>query len=261
MIGPQQQQGMVPASVAGFGGYPGFGNQRMGQPGFGQSPMGMMGGSDPASINNGMMALGQQQQQWSAMMSQMMDVMGMFINMMMMKQMQTMMSAMANFGGGGGSGSPGVGNFLGGGSGGGGGGAAPVGGGSSAPSVGSSEFGAATPWGQKLAADAGRNANGPGGYCYKWVAQALARHGVSVHGASAYMAADQLAKSDKFREIKVDPKDLPKLPAGAVVVWNKGSGHPHGHISIALGNGKEASDKLRTQITNYGTSVRVFMPK
>jgi len=186
--------------------------------------------------------------------------MGMMFNMFMMKQMQTMMSSMANFGGGAGGGSPGVGNFLGGGGGGGGGGgAAPVGAG--APSVGASELGEGTAWGKALAADAGKNANGPGGYCYKWVAQALARHGVSVHGASAYMAADQLAKSDKFREVKIDPKDFKKLPAGAVVVWDKGNGHEHGHISIALGNGKEASDKLRDQITNYGTSARVFLPK
>ena len=59
----------------------------------------------------------------------------------------------------------------------------------------------------------------------------------------------------------MQPKDLPKLPPGAVVVWNKGPGHPHGHISISLGGGREASDKIRKQITNYGTSVRVFLPK
>lgn len=116
-------------------------------------------------------------------------------------------------------------------------------------------------WGADLARFAASNANGPGGWCYKWVGQALRKFGVNVHGASAYMAADQLANNPKFREVQVSPKDLPRLPAGAVVVWNKGNGHQHGHISIALGNGKEASDKLRNQITNYGTSVRVFIPK
>ena len=55
--------------------------------------------------------------------------------------------------------------------------------------------------------------------------------------------------------------DLPKLPAGAIVVWDKGNGHEHGHISIATGDGKEASDLMRNQITNYGTSFRVFMPQ
>ncbi|MGE0490768.1 MAG: hypothetical protein AB7S38_16295, partial [Vulcanimicrobiota bacterium] len=117
-----------------------------------------------------------------------------------------------------------------------------------------------TPWGRSLASDAARNAIGPGGWCYKWVANALGRHGVNVHGASAYMAADQLAGNPKFREVRVPANQLRNLPPGAVVVWNRGAGHPHGHISIALGDGREASDKIRNQITNYGTSFRVFLP-
>lgn len=255
-----QQQSMMPFN-AGFGGG-GFGAQgtNAGSAGFGTN--GNFGFSnDPTGANANMMALGQQTQARGQMMNQMMDAMGMMIQMLMMKQMQSMMSSAANFGGGGGGGgTPGIDGFLGGsGGGGGGGGTSSVGG--SAPTVDPGQLGEGTEWGKKLAKFAGENANGPGGYCYKWVGQALAKHGVNVHGASAYMAGDQLAKSDKFREVSVQPKDLPKLPAGAVVVWNKGAGHPHGHISIALGNGKEASDKLRTQITNYGTSVRVFLPK
>ena len=277
MIGGPQQQAMVPFQ----GGFGGFGGGGMSPSGFGQTmgfgqSMGSgqsMGfgqfGGDPMGVNNNMMALGQQQAQWSNMMTQMMDVMGMMFNMFMMKQMQTMMSSMANFGGGGTSGgSPGVDNFLGGSNGasgasggGGGGGAAPVGG-SSAPAATSSDFGSVPGWGTALAKDAEKNANGPGGWCFRWVRQALERAGVKgVGGASAYMAADQLAKNPKFREISVQPKDLKKLPAGAVVVWNRGNGHEHGHISIALGDGREASDKIRTQTTNYGTSVRVFLPK
>lgn len=165
-------------------------------------------------------------------------------------------------GGGGGGGLPGASSFLGGApaTGGGGGGGGFSTGAAGGPTVDPSSI-QGSGWGAALAKDAAANANGPGGYCYKWVANALRRHGVNVSGASAYMGADQLAKNPKFTEIKVNPKDLGKLPAGAVVVWNKGPGHPHGHISIALGNGKEASDKIRNQITNYGTSVRVFMPK
>lgn len=251
---------------------PAFGqNQAFGQnAGFGQNPAAMSGGfmgsplgGSALGFDNQMTALGQQTQMMSQMMDQMMSVMIMMLNTMMLKQMQSMMSGNANFGGGNASGSSsGIGNFLGGGNSGasGGGGTSSVGG-SSAPSVDPGTLGEGTAFGKSLAKYAGENANGPGGWCYKWVGKALAKHGVNVHGASAYMAADQLAKSDKFREVSVQPKDLAKLPAGAVVVWNKGAGHPHGHISIALGNGKEASDKLRTQITNYGTSVRVFLPK
>jgi hypothetical protein len=245
-----QQSGFSPFANAGFG------NAGFGFPGQGFS-LGGGFGSDPMGSNAQMMALGQQQQMMSTMMSQMMSVMSLLMSTMLLRQMQSMASSLPGFGGSGSGGASGLGNFLGGGGAGGGGAVSAP----SAPTAGSSDFGSGTQWGRDLAKDAQEHANGPGGYCYKWVAQALARHGVSVHGASAYMAADQLAKNPKFREIKVEPKDLPKLPAGAIVVWNKGSGHEHGHISIALGNGKEASDMLRQQITNYGTTARVFLPK
>jgi hypothetical protein len=98
------------------------------------------------------------------------------------------------------------------------------------------------------------------GWCYKGVSESLRSIGVTATGASAYMAADQLAKNPKMKEIQVSAKDLTKLPAGAVVVWNKSGAHPHGHISVALGNGKEASDHIQNQMTNYGTSHRVFVP-
>jgi hypothetical protein len=201
----------------------------------------------------------------------------------MMSQMMTMMAILASvltsssplggpmlpnnggFGGGAQQGplGSGVGNFLGGNSGGGNpvSAGSPTSGAGGASAMSSSEMGSATDFGKSLAKDAEKNANGPGGYCYKWVGQALRRHGVNTSGASAYMAADQLAKNPKFKEVKVQPADFKKLPAGAVVVWNKGNGHQHGHISIALGDGREASDKIRNQITNYGTSARVFIPK
>lgn len=134
--------------------------------------------------------------------------------------------------------------------------------GSSAVSATSAGALTGTAWGASLARDAEANADGPGGWCYKWVAEALGRHGVSVHGASAYMAADQLAQNDKFREVTgLSNADLKNLPAGAVVVWNKGNGHEHGHICISLGDGREASDKIRNMTQNYGTSYRVFLPQ
>lgn len=118
-----------------------------------------------------------------------------------------------------------------------------------------------TQFGNSLAQYAGSHANGPGGYCYRWVKQALRSHGVNLQGGSAYQAADQLAQNGRFHEVRgMRPDQLRQLPPGAVVVWNRGPGHQHGHISIALGNGMEASDKLRRQITGYGTQFRVFVP-
>ncbi len=126
-----------------------------------------------------------------------------------------------------------------------------------------SQFSGGTETGRKLAAEAQKeatNGDSQGGWCFRDAGRALAKVGINTSGASAYMAADQLAKNPKVKEIKVSQADLPKLPPGAIVVWDKGPGHEHGHISIALGNGKEASDLVRNQITNYGTSFRVFMP-
>ncbi|MFA7484225.1 MAG: hypothetical protein WC314_27270 [Vulcanimicrobiota bacterium] len=171
------------------------------------------------------------------------------------------------FGGGGGGGqasAPAIGNFLGGGGGGGGATASASRsrpGSVSAKSAGMSEIRGGSAIGKKIAAEAQRHATGSGGYCFKYVGESLRKFGINTSGASAYMAADQLAKNPKVKEVKAAPQNFKKLPPGAIVVWDKGPGHPHGHISIALGNGKEASDVIRDQITTYGTKARVFMPK
>lgn len=100
--------------------------------------------------------------------------------------------------------------------------------------------------------------------CYEWVAKALDRVGVHLQGRSAYMAADQLARNPKFREVKMSKDQLPSLSPGAIVVWAgspRTAGHGHGHISIATGDGRELSDRYRKQLTNYGPSFRVFLPQ
>lgn len=127
----------------------------------------------------------------------------------------------------------------------------------------SSNVGGGSANGRTLAAAAEKEAKAEGttGWCYRGVSRALKSIGVSATGESAYMAADQLARNPKFREVKVSNDKLSSLPPGAVVVWNKGPGHPHGHISVALGDGREASDHLQKQISNLnGCTQRVFMP-
>jgi hypothetical protein len=115
--------------------------------------------------------------------------------------------------------------------------------------------------GRELAGYAEASATGEGGYCYQHVANALDRLGINLTGESAYMAAEQLAGHGRVREIKLAASaDLKNLPAGAIVVWDRNEDHQHGHISVALGNGLEASDVIRAQITDYGSRFRVFMP-
>lgn len=102
------------------------------------------------------------------------------------------------------------------------------------------------------------------GWCYRGVKETLNQAGVNLEGGSAYQAADQLARNSKFKEVRVPKSELSKLPAGAVVVWspytdNRGNYHKHGHISVALGDGREASDNVRSQLKLNG-DCRVFIP-
>lgn len=118
--------------------------------------------------------------------------------------------------------------------------------------------------GTQLARDAQRIASsgiaGRGRNCYRGVKYAMARQGVNLTGVPAYTAAGQLSRNGNFRETRVSRDQLGNLPAGATVVWAPHGKHKYGHVSIALGNGREASDVLRNQITNYGSAFRVFLP-
>ena len=101
-----------------------------------------------------------------------------------------------------------------------------------------------------------------GGKCYYYVANAVDRViGRFLTGMHAYMAASQLAqRKDLFTE--VPSGNLRSLPAGAIVVWGKGTS-VSGHISIAQGNGMETSDFVGNQMTYHygGAPARVFLPK
>jgi peptidoglycan hydrolase-like protein with peptidoglycan-binding domain len=104
-------------------------------------------------------------------------------------------------------------------------------------------------------------ARGTVGWCYNAVADAIeANLPDFMYGERAWMAADQLADHPRFKEIK-PPADMNKLPVGAVVVWAKGSSES-GHISVYLGNGREASDHVADQMQSHygGGDPRVFLP-
>lgn len=94
------------------------------------------------------------------------------------------------------------------------------------------------------------------GWCYQEVANTLDNFGVHLSGRSAYMAAPQLAKNEHFRE--VSPHDLKK---GTVLVFGRSADHPHGHITVYLGNGREASDHVQ-RLVNFNAygGVRAFEP-
>jgi hypothetical protein len=123
----------------------------------------------------------------------------------------------------------------------------------------------ASPTGQRLAACAAGVGNNmcSVGRCYSGVKEAVRKAtGVNLQGGSAYQAANQLAASGRFREVAVGSGQLGNLPAGAVVVWGQTAQSPHGHVSVALGNGLEASDHVQRQITSLRghQNYRVFIP-
>lgn len=119
--------------------------------------------------------------------------------------------------------------------------------------------------GTKLAKNARRIANRmrSTGWCYKGSGNAIHQSlGIPLWGMSAYMAANQLAKSPKVKEVKLKSNDLKKLPPGAIVVWGKTPVSRHGHISVSLGGGLEASDHVTRQMTSLRgfRNFRVFVP-
>lgn len=120
--------------------------------------------------------------------------------------------------------------------------------------------------GRKLAKAAKKVADDmPGtGYCARGVKRALVAAGLmdKYKSGHAYQVDEMLEKNDNFKEVKMEQEDLDELPAGSVVVWNKSSKKQWGHVSIALGNGKEASDYISDQKVDgskYG-KLRVFIP-
>lgn len=116
--------------------------------------------------------------------------------------------------------------------------------------------------GKRLADYARRHISGTRWNCYAYVARAIhAQTGPFLEGLHAYEAAEQLAKSPYFKEVRVSLKELSDLPVGAVVVWDKGKARS-GHISIADGQGNEISDHVAPQMLAHygGAGQRTFLP-
>lgn len=123
--------------------------------------------------------------------------------------------------------------------------------------------------GNKLANIAAKNASRTNtvGWCAKGTNDSLELAGFTngeTRVASAYQEADKLANHKNFKEVYVSRDDLSKLPAGCIVVWDRNStgnrpGDLHGHITVTLGNGQEASDHVQSMYLK-GARYRVFVP-
>lgn len=102
---------------------------------------------------------------------------------------------------------------------------------------------------------------------------------IATEGSSPFGAPEQgitvasqcisvMEESDNFREVTgLSVYDLKNLPAGAVIVWSSSTSgsnpaDKYGHISVSLGDGREASGIITTQYTSVGKNgkPRVFIP-
>ncbi len=77
---------------------------------------------------------------------------------------------------------------------------------------------------------------------------------------SCYQVVGDLRQSPRLQEVQIQKCQLPLLPPGAIVVWDRAPELAHGHLSIALGEGWEASSTLNEQ-QNLNANLWVFFPK
>ena len=101
------------------------------------------------------------------------------------------------------------------------------------------------------------------GYCARAV-----KNGISQAGLGAYMAGDAddmpdiLSNNRNFKEVKVEARDLDKLPAGCVLCYapgDAGYSRRYGHTETTDGNGRAISFFVNNNIKE-SDKVRVFVP-
>ncbi len=115
--------------------------------------------------------------------------------------------------------------------------------------------------GDRLANIASKNTVGFTKQCATYVKNAIQKSGLGAYEyGDAYECANILKRNKNFKEISTNGVNLSSLPAGCVLVYDKGvAGYSskYGHIEITLGNGKAASDGVTNNIRQ---GARVFVP-
>lgn len=115
--------------------------------------------------------------------------------------------------------------------------------------------------GEKLAYTASKNAVGFTKHCATYVKNAIQSSGLGAYEyGDAYECANILERNKNFKEISTNGLDLSTLPAGCVLVYDKGvAGYSskYGHTEITLGNGQAVSDGVTNNIRQ---GARVFVP-
>lgn len=116
--------------------------------------------------------------------------------------------------------------------------------------------------GLALAQDVASHAIGFTGHCAKHVNNALTRQGLDNTRGDAWTRASGLAQNKNFQEISANDVDLKSLPAGCILVYDKGAAgysSQYGHIEVTLGDGTACSDG-RTRNLRKSNRMRIFVP-
>lgn len=115
--------------------------------------------------------------------------------------------------------------------------------------------------GKRLANIAAQNTVGFRKQCATYVKKAISKAGLGEYEyGDAYECVSILKRNPNFKEISTTGLNLSNLPAGCVLVYDRGvSGYSrkYGHIEITLGNGQAVSDGVTNNIRQ---GARVFAP-
>lgn len=116
--------------------------------------------------------------------------------------------------------------------------------------------------GERLASVALNNSVGWTGYCAAYVKRAIqsANLGLYQYG-HAYQMPSILKNNSNFKEISPDNIDISKLPAGCILVYDKGTegySKNYGHTEITTGDGRAVSDGITKNLRKKPSSI--FIP-
>ena len=99
--------------------------------------------------------------------------------------------------------------------------------------------------------------------CAKYVKEAIRDVGLGPYiQGDGYYCQYILRANPNFEEIKVKGNELSSLPAGCIIVYDKGDGGystDSGHVEITLGDGRACSDIITNNI-EQSDNTHVFVP-
>lgn len=116
--------------------------------------------------------------------------------------------------------------------------------------------------GERLANIALNRSVGWTGYCAAYVKSDIQAAGLgSYKYGHAYQMSDILKNNKNFKEISPENVDVSKLPAGCVLVYDKGTegySKKYGHTEITTGDGRAVSDGITKNLHKKPSSI--FIP-